>query len=100
MSREVHVRCCEQLGGRFPGLTRQIILVKSEEAAKRVMKSITDFIENRMLLKVNREKSRICSPWELNFLGYKILKDGGLGISQESLKRFKEKLRRITRRNK
>ncbi|MCK4988979.1 MAG: group II intron reverse transcriptase/maturase, partial [Bacteroidales bacterium] len=36
----------------------QIILVRSEEAAKRVMKSITDFIENRMLLKVNREKSR------------------------------------------
>ena len=77
-----------------------IILVGSEEAAKRVQRSITDYIENRMLLKVNREKSRICRPWELNFLGYKILKDGGLGISQESLKRFKEKLRRITRRNK
>ena len=77
-----------------------IILVGSEEAAKRVQRSITDYIENRMLLKVNREKSRICRPWELNFLGYKILKDGGLGISQESLKRFKQKLRRITRRNK
>jgi len=77
-----------------------IILVGSEEAAKRVQRSITDYIESRMLLRVNREKSRICSPWELNFLGYKILKDGGLGISQESLKRFKEKLRRITRRNK
>jgi len=77
-----------------------IILVGSEAAAKRVQRSITDYIENRMLLKVNREKSRICSPWELNFLGYKILKDGGLGISQESLKRFKQKLRRITHRNK
>lgn len=35
----------------------QIILVRSEEAANRVHKSITDFIENRMLLKVNRVKS-------------------------------------------
>ena len=38
----------------------QIILVRSEEAAKRVERSITDYIENRMKLKVNREKSRIC----------------------------------------
>ncbi len=77
----------------------QIILVKSGEAAKRVMKSITDFIENRMLLKVNREKSRVCRPSELNFLGYNIHGRGGLGISRESLDRFKQKLRRITRRN-
>ena len=78
----------------------QIILVKSGEAAKRVMKSITDFIENRMLLKVNREKSRVCLPHELNFLGYTILSGGKLGISQESMRRFKAKLIRITRRNK
>jgi group II intron reverse transcriptase/maturase len=77
----------------------QIILVKSEEAAKRVMTSTTDFIENRMLLKVNREKSRVCRPQELNFLGYTILNRGKLGISRESLDRFKQKLRRITRRN-
>lgn len=77
----------------------QIILVRSEEAAKRVQESITDFIENRMLLRVNREKSRICRPHELNFLGYSIYGGGKLGISRESYKRFKEKLRRITRRN-
>ena len=76
-----------------------IILVRSEEASKRVERSITDFIESRMKLKVNRGKSRICLPRELNFLGYRILHDGGLGISQESLQRFKAKLKRITRRN-
>jgi len=65
-----------------------------------VERSITDYIENRMVLKVNREKSRICEPWELNFLGHTILQDGGLGINRESLLRFKAKLRRITRRNK
>lgn len=77
-----------------------IILVGSEEAAKRVQRSITNYIENRMALKVNLEKSRICKPRELNFLGHCILNDGGLGISRESLLRFKAKLRRITRRNK
>lgn len=77
----------------------QIILVKSVEAAKRVEQSITGYIENRMKLKVNREKSRICEPWELNFLGHNIHKEGGLGISRESLSRFKAKLRLITRRN-
>ena len=55
----------------------QIILVRSSEAARRVERSITDYIENRMALKVNQEKSRICEPWELNFLGYNIHKDGG-----------------------
>jgi RNA-directed DNA polymerase len=64
-----------------------------------MQKSITDFIENRMLLKVNREKSRICYPHELNFLGYTIYGRGKLGISRESLGRFKVKLRHITRRN-
>ena len=77
----------------------QIILVRSEEAANRVHKSITDFIENRMLLKVNRVKSRVCRPSELNFLGYTISSGGKLGISRESFDRFKQKLRRITRRN-
>jgi len=78
----------------------QIILVRSIEAARRVERSITDYIENRMSLKVNREKSRICEPRELNFLGHSILQDGGLGISRESLARFKQKLRRFTQRSK
>jgi len=37
MSREVHVRCCEQLGGRFPGLTRLILGFANEQDAMRVM---------------------------------------------------------------
>jgi group II intron reverse transcriptase/maturase len=76
-----------------------IIMVRSEASASRVRNSITDYIENRMLLKVNREKSRICHPHELNFLGYTIHIGGKLGISRESFSRLKEKLRRITRRN-
>jgi len=77
----------------------QIILVRSKEAAQRVMGNIIDFIENRMLLKVNREKSRICRPNALNFLGYTFHPGGKLGVSWQSFERFKQKLRRITRRN-
>ena len=77
----------------------QIIMVRSEEAAKRVERSITDYIETRLKLKVNREKSRICRPWELNFLGHNIHLGGTLGLSRESLLKFKSKLRVITRRN-
>lgn len=76
-----------------------IILVKSEQAAKRVQESITDFIEEGLLLKVNRQKSRICRSWELNFLGHTILLDGKLGLSRESEQRFKVKLKQLTRRN-
>jgi len=37
MSREVHVRCCEQLGGRFPGLTRLVLGFTDKSDAERVM---------------------------------------------------------------
>lgn len=76
-----------------------IILVGSELAAERVMKSTTTFIENRMRLKVNEEKSRITRPDQLNFLGHSILPEGNLGLSRKSEKRFKAKLKCLTRRN-
>jgi len=76
-----------------------IILLQSEASAERVKEGITTFIENRLKLKVNREKSRICRPWKLGFLGYSILADGRLGLSRESEQRFKAKIRRLTQRN-
>lgn len=76
-----------------------IILVGSEAAAQRVRTSITDYIEGRLRLRVNREKSRICRPYALNFLGHSILYGGDLGLSRESERRFKAKLRQLTRRN-
>jgi RNA-directed DNA polymerase len=90
----------ERRGHRFVRYADdQIILVKSEASAQRVLKSITCYIQKRMLLKVNEEKSRICRPYELNFLGHRILFKGELGLSCKSEHRFKEKLRQITRRN-
>lgn len=76
-----------------------IIMVASELSAKRVQSSLTKYIEERLLLKVNTEKSRISRPLELNFLGHRILSDGQLGLSRTSESRFKQKLKYLTRRN-
>lgn len=90
----------ERRGHRFVRYADDmIILVRSEEAAKRVLASITEFIESRMLLKVNLAKSRICKPYEVNYLGHTLLPKGELGLSRQSEERLKDKLRKLTRRN-
>lgn len=75
-----------------------IIQVGSKQAASRVMKSITNFIEVRMKLRVNQSKSAIRRVQETKFLGYRLLNGGHLGISQESERRFKAKVRELTSR--
>ena len=47
-----------------------IILVRSQKAAQRVMDSITKYIEAKLLLKVNRKKSKIGRPIEIKYLGF------------------------------
>ncbi len=46
------------------------IYVKSERAGRRVMKSITLFIESKLKLKVNKDKSEVDRPWRRKFLGF------------------------------
>jgi RNA-directed DNA polymerase len=69
MSGDVHVRFCERLGGRFPGATRRNIFVKTPKAAERVMTSIGGYIETRLKLVVNREKSQVARSDRVKFLG-------------------------------
>lgn len=52
-----------------------VILVKTENAAKRVMYSITHFIENKLKLKVNATKTHITRPSNLKYLGFSFYKD-------------------------
>ncbi len=47
-----------------------IILVGSRQAADRVMKSVTRFIEERLGLKVNAEKSKVDKPKGIKYLGF------------------------------
>lgn len=75
------------------------IYVRSEASARRVMESITGFIEKRMKLKVNRSKSKVCRNHATNFLGHGYLADGRLMLSKESEARLKTRIRTITKRN-
>ena len=75
------------------------LFVRSAVSAARVMKSLVGFIEGRMRLKVNREKSAIKQCYETNFLGHSLLQDGKIGLSKQSEARLKAKLKTVTRRN-
>ncbi len=77
------------------------IYVKSIRAGERVMSSITEFIETRLKLKVNRKKSAVDSSKRRKFLGFSFYrKEEGTGIRvhPKPIKRFKEKVKSITRR--
>ncbi len=75
------------------------IYVRSEAAAIRVMESIQRFIEHRLKLTVNRSKSAATIVSERKFLGYRLLTNGLLTVAPESLQRFKDKIRALTKRN-
>lgn len=81
-----------------------LIFVKSEKAANRVMESIVRFIENKLGLIVNVEKSKISRPKDLKFLGFGYYFDSKNGKYQAkphvtSIQKFKRKLRKLTKRN-
>src|ERR1043166_7362695 len=46
------------------------VYVQSRSAGERVLKSLTTFLDRRLRLKVNVEKSAVARPWERKFLGY------------------------------
>jgi len=79
------------------------IYVKSKKSAERVMESITRFIEEKLKLKVNKEKSAVGRPWNLKFLGFSFYhKKGGIGIRihPKPVTKIKQKLKEITGRSK
>ncbi len=75
------------------------IYVRSMAAGQRVMDSVTQFLEEKLRLRVNRQKSAVAPVGERKFLGHRLLLNGKLGIAPKSIKRAKEKIRQITRRN-
>lgn len=76
------------------------IYVQSQRAGERVMESLTRFLEGKLKLKVNREKSTVDRPWRRKFLGYSMTfhKKPRLKVAPESVKRFKGKVKEILRR--
>ena len=77
------------------------IYVKSRRAAERVMINCTKFLEGKLKLKVNRNKSQVGSPLRLKFLGFSMYKTGkkaGIRPHGKSIKKFKDKIRELTSR--
>ncbi len=75
----------EQRGHRFARYADDVmILVKSRRAGERVMQSITRFLERKLKLKVNRQKSQVVSANEVAFLGF-VFRRGKIRWSSKSL---------------
>lgn len=75
------------------------IYVGSERSGQRVMTAITAFLERRLKLKVNADKSAVARPWQRKFLGYSMTwhRKPKLRIAEPSRKRFAEKVRKTLR---
>jgi RNA-directed DNA polymerase len=75
------------------------IYVRTITAGKRVMASISGYLEKRLRLRVNRAKSAVAHVSERKFLGYRLHNEGRMLISPQSVERAKRRIREITRRN-
>ena len=76
-----------------------VILVKSERAAQRVLESVSNYCEHELGLIVNREKSKAEKVTSIIFLGVQFSSLGNIKISDKSLKKFRDRVRTLTRRN-
>ncbi|MDZ4055376.1 MAG: reverse transcriptase domain-containing protein, partial [Polynucleobacter sp.] len=75
------------------------IYVESKRAGERVMKSISEYLERRLKLKVNTEKSCVSTAEKRKFLGYRLRNNGKATVAPESIQRLKDKVRVLTQRN-
>jgi RNA-directed DNA polymerase len=77
------------------------IYVRSEKAGHRVMVSLTRFIEERLKLQVNAQKSAVARPWQRSFLGFTVTDDPQprRRIADKAVARFKDRVRELTRRH-
>jgi group II intron reverse transcriptase/maturase len=80
------------------------IYVRSERAGQRVMASIKQFIERRLRLKVNEQKSAVARPEERHFVGFRLRReplDASIEVmlSKRSKERLGDKIRELVPRN-
>lgn len=78
------------------------IYVRSERAAHRVMAGVSRFIEKRLRLQVNRDKSAAARPRGRHFLGFSVFcarGEGRVGVSKRSKQRIDRRVVELTPRN-
>lgn len=82
------------------------MFLKSKQAAYRVLNNFAKFLETKLKLEVNKEKTSVCRPVKFELLGHcytSTYKKGERGkyrlsISKKSWKRLKEKIKLITKK--
>lgn len=93
----------EKRGHRFVRYADDlVILCKSKRSAQRTLTSTVRFIENKLFLKVNKEKTVVAYISKIKFLGYSFYVNKGVGrlrVHGKSLTRMKERIRTLTSRS-
>lgn len=77
------------------------IYVKTERAGERVLKSVKQYLEKKLKLKVNPKKSKVERATRAKFLGFSFWKRKGevfIRLANRTKERFAEKIRRLTKR--
>ena len=89
----------ERRGHRFARYADDFtILVNSQRAGKRVLRSISQYLQKRLKLIVNTVKSRVVKTNESKFLGF-TFRAGRIQWHSQTLQKFKQQVRRLTNRN-
>jgi RNA-directed DNA polymerase len=89
----------EKRGHRFVRYADDfIILVKTRRAGERVKSSVQRFLERKLKLKVNQEKSRVAPTDETNFLGF-TFRGNKIRWSAEAFREFKRRVKQLTARS-
>jgi group II intron reverse transcriptase/maturase len=79
-----------------------MIFCKSRRAAERTLANIVPFIEGKLFLKVNREKTAVAQISKVKFLGYGFYRHKGkcrLRVHPKSVAKMKARIRQLTRRS-
>jgi RNA-directed DNA polymerase len=73
------------------------IFVKSQKAAERVMEKVSQFIEKKLKLKVNQDKSKVAQSGKVKFLGFTVV-NGTIAIAHKALQAAMDKVKALTPR--
>ncbi|MBA4411450.1 MAG: group II intron reverse transcriptase/maturase [Bacteroidota bacterium] len=93
----------EKRGHRFARYADDlVILCKSKRSAERTLTSIIPYIEEKLFLKVNREKTVVAYILNIKFLGYSFYENGEGGrlrIHPKIITKMKERIKELTSRS-
>jgi hypothetical protein len=80
-----------------------LVFCKSKRAAERTLENLIPFIEKKLFLKVNKEKTEVAYIGKVKFLGYAFYinknRDVGLRVHPKSVAKMKAKIRGVTSRS-